>query len=113
MTTTPISIPPVYYGVLTTAHPASSYGIPVIVINGQPYGPADRIEIGEDVRPIGELDIRLNVARVGEDVIAGDGSDLLANLIATADATHKATEAAWTVARQALAAWRAQLAETR
>jgi hypothetical protein len=26
---------------LTTEHPASSYGIPVLILNGKPYGPCD------------------------------------------------------------------------
>lgn len=26
---------------LTTEHPASSYGLPVLMIDGEPYGPAD------------------------------------------------------------------------
>lgn len=30
--------------VLTTDHSASSYGIPVALINGKAYGPADRLE---------------------------------------------------------------------
>lgn len=28
-------------GVLTTDHPSSSYGLPVAVLGGQPYGPAE------------------------------------------------------------------------
>ena len=29
---------------LTTDHPASSYGIPVLVVNNQAYGPADKVQ---------------------------------------------------------------------
>ena len=31
---------------LTTAHAASSYGVPVLVIDGQAYGPADMTPAG-------------------------------------------------------------------
>lgn len=31
---------------LTTAHSASSYGVPVLVIDGEPYGPADLVPGG-------------------------------------------------------------------
>lgn len=34
-------------GMITTDHAASSYGIPVIIIDGEVYGPDDLIEIGE------------------------------------------------------------------
>lgn len=29
------------YGVLTDEHPASSYGVPVLLVGGEPVGPAD------------------------------------------------------------------------
>jgi len=28
-------------GTLTTEHPTSSYGLPILLVDGEPYGPAD------------------------------------------------------------------------
>lgn len=35
------------FGTLTDEHPASSYGIPVLVINGRAYGPDDIVATGQ------------------------------------------------------------------
>jgi len=39
-------------GILTTDHAASSYGIPVLVIDGQPYGISDTLPDGRVVREV-------------------------------------------------------------
>lgn len=49
-------------GVATINHSASSYGQPVVVVDGQAYGPA---EIGPvDLPPYGDEDIDLDIAEM-------------------------------------------------
>lgn len=47
--------------VLTTEHPASHYGIPVLLVNGREYGPADVLPGG---------DVACDVARTLADLVS-------------------------------------------
>lgn len=55
-------------GVLTTDHPASSYGQPVAVVDGQVYGPGDGLILsGHETWSIQDS----GVASIFEDILSG------------------------------------------
>lgn len=67
---------------LTTEHPASSYGIPVLVFRGTAHGPGDMIQTDSGDAMTAEQFLRSCVERVNP-IMQGDEIDLLSRRFLT------------------------------